>query len=141
MWSQQAKLIPEDIHQQDNFGKKMLFTNNTILVSAPYQTVYGAEQAGSIYVFNGTLRHWSQVQKIVSIDSNPDYKFGEVTSLDIKNNRMLVSATGYKENRGAAYVFERLPGTLFWSQHAKLVPFEMVYLPTDTLKQNPLLQG
>eukprot|EP01031_Cornospumella_fuschlensis_P032749 gene32749-39589_t len=62
VWSQQAKLVPRDIQPGDGFGSYMLATNNTLLISSP-----AAEfSRGVIYVFNGTLRHWSQIQRLSS---------------------------------------------------------------------------
>lgn len=52
----------------------MVFDKNfTIVVSSPY----AQNQRGFVYVFNGTLRHWSQMQKLSPIDIGGGGYFGD----------------------------------------------------------------
>lgn len=127
IWSQQAKLIPRDgAISSDQFGKWMVSSKHTLLVSAP------AQGAGSIYVFNGTLRHWSQVQKLVPNDGESGDEFGAFMSLN--ENRVIVSSSkkiyetyDYSyENAGAAYIFDRPSGSIYWSQQIKLLPRDSI---------------
>lgn len=122
VWSQQQKLVPADsvpgqTQSEQQFGKWMVHDNTTLIVSAP------GMGPGHVYVFNGTLRHWSQVQELVPIDGATGDKFGEFLALD--NNRLVISAPGARSSKGpnvgAAYVFERRPGNLQWSHDSKLI--------------------
>jgi hypothetical protein len=66
VWSQQAKLVAKDTTVNDKFGKWMVSHNQTIVVSAPL----AGDKRGYVYIFNGTLRHWSQVQKLTAVDGD-----------------------------------------------------------------------
>lgn len=107
VWSQQGILIPSDLyidHLYDSakypppsltppppqpprgygdsqFGKWMVSEGTQIIVGSPLK------DAGAVYVFNGTLRHWSQTQILVPKD--PDFftnynqdRFGEYLALE-----------------------------------------------------------
>jgi hypothetical protein len=51
----------------------MVFDKNfTIVVSSPF----AQNQRGFVYVFNGTLRHWSQMQKLAPADIGGGGFFG-----------------------------------------------------------------
>jgi len=129
VWSQQAKLVPADGGTVgDEFGRWIVSKDFTILVSAPYQDAPALPEAGAVYVFNGTLRHWTQTQKLVAADATPNMHFGELLSLN--KDRVVVSATGGKgdwfttakdhANVGSCYIFERQKGGVHWSRTAKL---------------------
>ena len=134
VWSQQAKLIPSDGGTStDEFGRWIVNRGHTILVSSPYATVNGLADAGAIYVFNGTLRHWTQTQKLQAADAFAGDHFGELMSLN--NDRVVVSAQGSQgadfhdtfdvPTVGAAYVYERQPGGIHWSRQSKLFAKDM----------------
>ena len=94
----------------------MVFDKNyTIIVSSPY----AENNRGFLYVFNGTLRHWSQVQKLLPADIGSGGYFGDYMAL--QQNRMVIGAKGVLGNSGAAYVYEREQGGVYWSRHSKLV--------------------
>ena len=116
VWSQQAKLVARDIDSEDQFGKWLVAYHQTIIVSAPM----AGDRRGFAYVFNGTLRHWSQIQRLIAAEGAPNDFFGERMSLH--NDRLIVSARGVNEYSGAVYVFERPKNTLYWSRQARLVP-------------------
>ena len=129
VWSQQAKLVPADGGaSQDEFGRWIVSKGHTILVSAPYQNTPLALDAGAVYVFNGTLRHWTQMQKLIAADAAAGDHFGELVSLN--KNRAVISATGASgasfhfsstmRTVGACYIYERKSGGVFWSRTAKL---------------------
>ncbi len=61
-------------------------------MSAPFSDEMGKTKAGSVYVFNGTMRTWSQVQKLVAADATGNDRFGEYMSL--YQDRVLISAAG-----------------------------------------------
>ncbi len=123
VWTQQAKLVPRDgAISSDHFGKWMVSSKHTLLVSAPLQ------DAGSVYVFNGTLRHWSQVQKLVPSDGSTGDEFGSFMSLN--ENRVIISSSKKTydtfdfsyENAGSAYIFERPSYGIYWTQQIRLLP-------------------
>ena len=129
VWSQQAKLVPADGGTAgDEFGRWIVSKGQTILVGAPYHDHSALVGAGAIYVFNGTLRHWTQTQKLIASDAKKNDNFGELISLN--KDRVVVSAKGAsgadfhmtKETPdvGACYIFERQPGGVHWSRTAKL---------------------
>jgi hypothetical protein len=123
VWTLQATLVPKDpstspSQPADSFGTVMASDNKTLIISSPYYTLdtYGQ---GAIYIFNGTGRHWSQLQRILSYDSTTYEYFGK--QIKMENNRLLIGAEGYSSNTGAIYIYERSPSTLMWSRQCKLV--------------------
>lgn len=120
VWTLHAKLIPSDfnIHPIGSFGTNIASDSKTILVSSPRVTAHGAE-SGAVYIFNGTRRHWTQIQKLVPSDALAYEHLGD--SMLLQNNRLLLSAEGYLQSQGAAYIYERNVKTLLWSRQAKLI--------------------
>lgn len=120
VWSQQAKLIAQNpgqsVESKDQFGKWLVAYHQTIIISAPM----AGDRRGFAYVFNGTLRHWSQIQRLIAAEGAPNDFFGEKMSLH--QDRLVVSARGVNEFSGAVYVFERPKNTFYWSRQARLVP-------------------
>lgn len=119
-WTQTAKLTPADGEVGDDFGKWMgKGGDQSLLVSTPNKQ----SSRGAIYIFNGTLRHWSQQQRLLPDDGGAATLFGE--NVVIHNDRMIISATGayneMDEQSGAAYIYERNPGEQTWSRQSKLV--------------------
>ena len=139
VWTQQAKLIPAStppVQPTDEFGRWIQADGFTVLVSAPYSQggVENAEvDAGAVYVFNGTLRHWTQMQKLIAQDGMAHDHFGELISLH--NDRLAVSAQGsvgasfHSTNNvptvGSCYVYERAPGGSQWTRMSKLYAKDM----------------
>jgi hypothetical protein len=104
VWSQQAILKATGTSQGDEFGKYMVASNFTLIVSAPGQANY----RGYAYVFNGTLRHWSQIQRLAAFEGGGGDTFGEY--MELYENTLIIGAKGSTYNGGAAYVFGREPG-------------------------------
>lgn len=119
VWSQQARLVAQGVTPADQFGKWLVAYGQTIIVSAPL----AGDRRGFAYVFNGTLRHWSQIQRLIAIEGTPGDNFGEYMSLH--DDRLIVSARGVMEGSGAVYVFERQPGGLYWSRQGRLQPRDL----------------
>lgn len=119
VWSQQAKLVPSEGSVGDNFGVNMVALNTTLIVSAPN----AFNRRGYLYVFNGTLRHWSQIQRILPTESYVNDYFGE--QLSLHKNRLIASARGYSSNSGAVHVYERNQGGLYWSRQCRLLPRDL----------------
>lgn len=117
VWSQQKVLKPsEDLLATDLFGKIMVSFNQTLIVAAPNR----ANRRGGVYVFNGTKRHWSQIQRITAPETTEGDLFGD--SMALHNDRLIIGAKGQSMNGGAAYVYERPSGGLYWSRTARLLP-------------------
>lgn len=117
VWSQQKVLKPsDDLLPSDMFGKTMVCFNQTLIVAAPHRS----SNRGVVYVFNGTKRHWFQVQRLSSAESSADDLFGD--SMALHKNRLIIGAKGMTAGGGAAYVYERPAGGLYWSRTAKLIP-------------------
>ena len=76
VWSQQARLIASDMKSGDKFGNWIAYVDQTLLISAPYSSSPKALHTGAVYVFNGTLRHWSQIQKLIPDDGYANDNFG-----------------------------------------------------------------
>lgn len=117
IWTLQAKLVPNDGVVGDLFGKSVVSSDKTLIVSSPQHN----RARGAIYVFNGTGRYWSQQQKIVAFDSFVNDLFGD--SMALHNDRLVVSAKTLS-TLGSAYVFERSSGGIFWSLQARLQPMD-----------------
>lgn len=115
VWSQQAKLVAVGAKATDHFGKWMVSFNQTLIISSPS----ASNNRGFVYVFNGTRRHWSQVQRLVAFDGSSGDYFGECMALH--NDRLIIGARGQLSTAGAAFVYERTSGSILWSRQAKLV--------------------
>lgn len=116
VWSQQAVLVATDTGPGDEFGKWMVASNHTLIVSAPRQ----ANDRGFAYIFNGTLRHWSQIQRLGAFEGVSGDYFGDYMSL--YENTLVIAAKGSTLNAGTAYVFGREPGGYTWSRQGRLLP-------------------
>lgn len=124
VWSQQAILKPNDPNTVapnnpnlagDQFGYWMVSFNQTLLVSSPYRNLGNVEGAGCVYVFNGSLRLWTQVQKLVPDDATQYANFGRRMSLDgLFNQRVAISANGAATYSGAVYIYEKQPNGVLW---------------------------
>jgi hypothetical protein len=94
----------------------MVSYNQTLIVASPNEL----SKKGFVYIFNGTRRHWSQVQRIFAFDGNPGDYFGE--SMALHKNRLVIGARGTALGGGVAFVYERPANSIYWSRQAKLVP-------------------
>jgi hypothetical protein len=98
----------------DLFGYAVAITGPTALVAA-YNKNSGA---GAVYVFGRSDSRWSQQAKLTASDGAPGDLFG--FSMAMSGSSVLVGASGYPSNIGAAYVFVRSSNGN-WSQQAKLI--------------------
>lgn len=99
----------------------MVYDNQTILIAAPNLDSSRYKEIGGVYVFNGTLRHWTQMQKLSPRDAIGYDHFGAYMSLS--KDRVLIGAAGQDSSTGAAYIYTRNSTQgLFWSRHSKLMP-------------------
>lgn len=67
----------------------------------------------------GTLRHWTQIQKLSALDGSTTDNFG--TLLSLHGDKVVISSPGALTYTGAAYVYSRVTNTLYWSRQGKLL--------------------
>ncbi len=100
VWSQQAKLIANDVVWGDHFGGSMTLSDNIALIGGSH----------SAYVFTRSGTVWSQQAKLI-VDG--------VSSVALSGDTVLIGAHDDGSNRsGSAYVF-MCNGTI-WTQQVKL---------------------
>ena len=135
IWNQTQKIVASDRASNDQFGRSVSISANTIIVGAQSEDhdVNGLNymySSGSVYVFElDSSGIWSQTQKIVASDRASYASFG--WSVSIFNHTIVVGAQGAKRNvagtstssmidAGAAYFFEK-NSTGAWTQTQKVV--------------------
>ncbi len=102
-WEQQQKFVPANLASDDRFGISVAIANGQAIVGAPRSDVQGAN-SGNAYIFsyNSGTDSWTQNQEI-----NPLGEGAEVGNIvDISLNRVLISADGYGNNTGLAYIYD-----------------------------------
>ena len=108
-WSQQQVLTPDPmVSSSAGYGKVVVSFNQTIIVSAPYSTELNTLELGTVFIYNRTRRHWTQLQKLVPPDfgdANVYAHFG--ISMAFRDNKLLVGAPGAGYELGYAYVYDR----------------------------------
>ena len=124
VWSQTAKLLPDDGEEYELFGSAVGIAGDLIIVGAPHDDDNGY-RSGSAYVFgrdpNGA---WLQTAKLLADDGEPYDKFGSCVAID---GDVAVMGAPYDQDQGdysgSAYVFER-DADGAWSQASKLLPHD-----------------
>ena len=119
LWSQQAKLLPDDGDNNDIFGNTVDIDGDTVVVGAPWDEDNGSS-SGSAYVFVRSVTVWSQQEKLLPSDGAASDQFG--SSVSISGDTVIVGAqydADQGDDSGSAYVFVRSGGV--WSQQAKLL--------------------
>ncbi len=120
-WTQQAKLLPDDGAKSDSFGHSVAISNDTIVVGAVHDAVFGM-RSGSAYVFARSGDEWTQQAKLLPADGAEEFdQFGVAVS--VSGDTVVVGMPLDDDNgrsSGSAYVYTRSDGA--WSQQAKLLP-------------------
>lgn len=108
-WSQQQVLTPSPaLPDSAGFGKVVVSFNQTIIVSAPYSFEQNTIELGAVFIYNGTRRHWTQLQKLVPPDRGDAHVYAHFgISMAFRENRLLVGAPGAGWELGYAYVYDR----------------------------------
>lgn len=110
-----AKLNPDDGFTNDNFGKSVAVSGDTVVVGASYDEDPGNWDTGSTYVFekgagwaNGNA---NQIAKLTADDRDDSDIFGY--SVALSGDTLVVGARGDEDpngrSAGSAYVFSLLP--------------------------------
>ncbi len=105
-WSFQQRLAPDDVADQDFFGRWLDIDGDTIIASSPGNDDNGS-YSGSSYVFvrNGTT--WSQQIKLTAPDAATGDEFGRGLAID--GNFMVLGAYSDDDqgkDAGSAYLYE-----------------------------------
>ena len=121
-WSQIEKIVASDRGAGDKFGNSVAISGNYAIVGANNEHPDEISDAGSAYIFErNTDGTWTQIEKIVASDRQPDDRFG--ISVAISGNYAIVGAdyedhdangtsnstttdSDYKSKAGSAYIFK-----------------------------------
>jgi hypothetical protein len=104
VWSQLQKLLALDAEPDDNFGRSVAISGETVVVGASFG---GGFEQGSAYVFVRSGEVWRQQQKLEASDAAAGDGFGN--SVAISGETIVVGAflddgaAGF--DQGSAYVF------------------------------------
>ena len=109
-WTQEAKLIPTDIGDDDEFGISVGVSGDTLVVGSHFDDD-GGKDSGSAYVFTYDGANWQQSAKLSASDAVGWDNFGYSVAIDgdvIVVGANLEDVNGI--NSGAAYLFEKPAG-------------------------------
>jgi hypothetical protein len=118
VWSQTAKLAPDDGAASYNFGWSVALSGATAVVSAPVAPVGENALQGKAYIFSEDAGVWTQAQALVAADGTASATFGSSVALD--GTTAVVGSAGVNAYFGAAYVFDGSGAS--WVQSGELVP-------------------
>jgi FG-GAP repeat len=116
VWALQARLQPNDLAADDEFGRAVAINGDTALVSANSSFPPGTRQ-GAVYVFVRSALGWNQQAKLRASDGTSFAFFGSALALT-GNTALIAKRNASTLNDGGAYVFERSGG--LWSEQVKL---------------------
>ncbi|MGJ8724877.1 MAG: hypothetical protein ACSHYB_10005 [Roseibacillus sp.] len=117
-WSQQDKLTASDAAANDNFGKTVAISGDSVVAGAHLDDDDGSS-SGSAYVFTRSGTSWSQQDKLTANEAAELDRFGD--SVAISGDSVVVGVKLDDDggiSSGSAYVFTR-SGNL-WFLQAKL---------------------
>ena len=127
-WTQQLKLMPNDIGVGDQFGYSVALTQDAAIVGAPKED-RREEDMGAAYVFARTQTTWAQQAKLIADDGETGDEFGAAVA--IHEERAIVGAwkddhpnedvhnLSMEIDKGSAYAFLR--DGLSWVQKRRIV--------------------
>lgn len=127
LWTEVVKLLPVFPSGGDIFGRSVAIHGTTVFVGAP-EAENPHPLSGYTYIFERSVSRdsvvsWEMVQALKAPDAIGAERFGFSIAFD--GERALIGARrdfGLGNLRtGAAYVFERDPGSGLWVQTAKLI--------------------
>lgn len=136
-WVHVAKLVPDDLVEDDSFGRAIAIEGDTAIVGSYARTPSG-DFPGAAYVFERSGGVWTQTQKLTGSDVGLTGQFG--SSLGLQGDRLLVGASGYDgayTHTGAVHAFERTDGT--WTEVQKIEVSDA--LPYDRFGGSVALDG
>ncbi|MCH2161083.1 MAG: hypothetical protein MK085_04335 [Phycisphaerales bacterium] len=105
-WFEVAKLVSQDVSENDNFGTTVSISGEKVVVGAPGNDDNG-NNSGSAYIFKRNRSgSWSEVAKLNASDGEDDDRFGG--SASIAGETVVVGAHGDDDQgpgTGSAYIF------------------------------------
>jgi hypothetical protein len=122
VWTQQAKLLPNDGALLADFGRAVSVDEDTAVIGAPLATDSGID-SGAAYVFVRDGDSWAQQAKLLATDRVSGDLFGAAVVVD--DDTALIGAEGHDASgdaAGAVYIFVRTGEV--WTQQAKLLALD-----------------
>ena len=109
-WTQQTKLTASDAANDDFFGISVAFSNNGLLaVGTFYDDVTGDDNKGSVYLFSGSGKNWTEIKKLTASDAATNDGFGRSVAFN-KNGLLAIGANGDDGNglsaSGSVYLYD-----------------------------------
>jgi len=130
-WSQQAKLVSNDIQVNDRFSGLSVSINNdgTYAIVGAYQEDGGVgdplSNAGAAYIFTRSGSTWTQQAKLVASDAQASDFLGWSVAVNSDGTFVIIGSWGEDggagdpaSGAGAAYIFSRSEST--WTEIKKL---------------------
>lgn len=115
-WMQQAKLIPTDGMNDDEFGTSVAIYGDFAVVGSIRSDIGGNYNQGSIYIFKRNGNTWTQHAKLWAADGATGDQLGH--SVGIFGEYCIASSKNNNSLRGAVYIFKRTGDV--WTQQVKL---------------------
>ncbi len=128
-WGRVAKLDPNGLDAQDQFGFAVSINGDRVIIGAPFDDDGGAD-AGAVYIFKRNGTTWLREAKLTAGDAPT---IGDLfgNSVSISGDRVIIGAPGDDSvaagtsASGSAYVFKR-DGTNWSQEGAKLTATDPV---------------
>jgi alpha-tubulin suppressor-like RCC1 family protein len=134
-WTQQAKLIANDVAENDEFGWSVSIDNGLAIVGS-LNDDDGSSSSGSAYVFARDGAIWSQQVKLTASDAASNDNFGNSVAID--GDFAVVGARGDESSTGAAYIFQGVKSfpSLTFDGYNKLTIDNVDTVETATIKKD-----
>jgi hypothetical protein len=134
-WTQQAKLIANDVAENDEFGWSVSIDNGLAIVGS-LNDDDGSSSSGSAYVFARDGAIWSQQVKLTASDAASNDNFGNSVAID--GDFAVVGARGDESSTGAAYIFQGVKSfpSLTFDGYNKLTIDNVDTIETATIKKD-----
>ena len=107
IWTEQAKLLPADAEEYDEFGQSVSINKDNALVGVYLDDDLGFA-SGSVYLFTRSGTNWIENTKFLPSDGMDGDWFGLSVSID--SNSILIGTPSSDDSgvdSGSAYVFKR----------------------------------
>lgn len=114
--SETQKITASDGEAGDLFGLSVSVAGDVLVAGAMHDTTRGPE-AGAAYVFQNEGGAWIERATVIGSDTGPYHRFGSSVASD--GSVLLIGASRYRSNTGAAYVFR--DGPAGWSEEQRLL--------------------
>lgn len=114
-WVEEAKLVPSDGQDGDEFGGDIASSGDVVVVGAD-QAEGLAPVSGTAYVYRFDGSTWIEEAKLMASDGGTEGFYGD--SVAINGDVIVIGAYGISHDSGAAYVY-RYDGT-DWIEEIKL---------------------